>query len=132
MDVSDDCDGCCDVYDVGLLHEEFFCFGAYCLDDGFGKKFLLVEPLDALVQINASYGLVSGLEIEEIRQISYWEGQACLVLGAVEELYPVDRGRFIFILVTAHCFKAKWVFDLRIIVQLVLAPKSAFHHLSNL
>ena len=53
------------------------------------------------------------------------EGQACLALDTIEGLYPADRGRLIF--VAARCFKAKWVFDLRIIVQLVLAPKTAFH-----
>ena len=131
VNIADNGDGRRDVYDIGLFHKKLFRLGAYCFDYRFGKQFLLVKPLDAFVQINASYCIVSQLERKrETGRKAYWEGQACLVSVAVEELYPPDRCRFI--LVSARCFKAEWVFDLKIIVQLVLASKAASHFMNKL
>lgn len=52
MDVTDNRHWRADVDNVGLLHEEFFGFGTYCLDDGLGKEFLAVETFDASVEVD--------------------------------------------------------------------------------
>lgn len=53
VNVTDNCDGSGDVYDVALFHEQLFCFGAYCFDEWFGEELFAVELRDALVQVNA-------------------------------------------------------------------------------
>ena len=52
VDVADDSDGGPNVDDVALAHEQFFCLGAYCLDDRLCQKFLLVKARYALVQVD--------------------------------------------------------------------------------
>lgn len=56
MNVANNSDGCLDVYDIALLHEQLFRFGAYCFYDGLGKQFLLVESGNAFVQIYTGLG----------------------------------------------------------------------------
>jgi len=55
VDVSDDRDGSRNVDDIALLHQQLLCLGTYRLDDRVCQQFLLVEPLDAFVQINAGW-----------------------------------------------------------------------------
>lgn len=53
VDVANDGYGSLDVDDIALLHEHLLGLCAYGLDDRLGKQLLLVEPLNALVKIDA-------------------------------------------------------------------------------
>lgn len=53
MNIADDSYGSLDVDNVALLHEHLFCLCAYGLYDGLGEQLLVVEPLNALVEIDA-------------------------------------------------------------------------------
>jgi hypothetical protein len=53
VDVADDSYGSLDVHNIALLHEHLFCLCAYGLYDRLGEQFLVVESLDALVEIDA-------------------------------------------------------------------------------
>ena len=55
MNISNYCDGSCNMYHIAFLHEEFFCFGAYCFDYRIRQEFFLVKPLDTFVQVYAGY-----------------------------------------------------------------------------
>ena len=51
--VSNHCDRGGDMYNIALLHEKLFCFGAYCLYDRVRQQLFLVESLDTFIEINA-------------------------------------------------------------------------------
>lgn len=53
MYISNHSDRRCDMYNIALLHQQFLCFGTYCLYDRVGKQFFLVESFDTFVEINA-------------------------------------------------------------------------------
>ena len=53
VNITNDSYGSLDVHNVALLHEHLFCLCAYCLYDGLGEQLLIVEPLDAFVEIDA-------------------------------------------------------------------------------
>jgi hypothetical protein len=47
--------GGCDVNHIALLHQQFFRFGAYGFDHRVRQQLLSIQPLNALVQVDASY-----------------------------------------------------------------------------
>lgn len=52
MNVANYSDGCGDVDDIALFHEQFFCFGAYCFDQWFSEELLSVKLFDTLVEVD--------------------------------------------------------------------------------
>ncbi len=44
--------GCLNMYNVALLHQELLGFGTYCFDDGFCKEILLVQAFYTFVKID--------------------------------------------------------------------------------
>ena len=56
------------MHDVALLHQQLFCLGTYCFDDGVGEEFFAVEAGDAFVEVDTGY-------------ISYSEGGVILDVG---------------------------------------------------
>lgn len=52
MDIADDGYWGFDMDNIGLPHEELFCFGAYRLDDRLGEEFLLVKTGDTFVEVD--------------------------------------------------------------------------------
>lgn len=59
VDVADDGDGGEDVHDVGLVHQLLLELVAYGLDHGFREELLLVQALDAFVEVDGGLGGVS-------------------------------------------------------------------------
>lgn len=55
MDVTDDSDWCGDVYDIGLFHEDFFCFFAYFAKDGLVEELFSEELFYARVEVEWSH-----------------------------------------------------------------------------
>jgi hypothetical protein len=53
VDVADDSYRSLDVHNIALLHKHLFRLCAYCFYDRLGEQFLVVESLDALVEIDA-------------------------------------------------------------------------------
>jgi len=53
VDITNDSYGGLNVHNIALLHEHLFCLCAYGFYDGLGEQFLVVEPLDALVEVDA-------------------------------------------------------------------------------
>ncbi len=55
MYIANDCHWTSYVYDVALLHQQFFRLCAYCFYDQFVEEFLLVQPFDALIEVDGCY-----------------------------------------------------------------------------
>lgn len=71
MDVADNGDWSLDVHHVALAHEQLLCLGTYCLDDGLGEQFFLIEARDALVQVDGGY------EGRVMCQSRCWKKEGC-------------------------------------------------------
>ena len=55
MDVADDGDGCANVHDVGLAHEDLLCLLAYFAEEGLVEELLAEELLYACVEIEGCH-----------------------------------------------------------------------------
>lgn len=78
--ISHNSDWGCDVYNIALLHQELFCFGAYCFYDRVREQFLLIESFDAFIQVNTCCMLRQQLSAagEPSRNLPGRLGMSCL------------------------------------------------------
>ena len=97
MNVSNHSDGRGNVNHIALLHQQLFCFGAYCFDDRVCEKFFFVEALYAFVKVHTSYLIKSAISASSQGSVSRtWKTRHCLfflVRGEVGQIGGEDACR---------------------------------------